>query len=135
MSFVYVATPFIAWLVTGVTKFCVNCIRERRLAFDLIGYGGFPSNHTAISSSVVFLVALREGIDHPVVGLGTAFVFIVMLDASSLRREVGRHAVKLNELSDAGLRERIGHTRVELAGGLVVGLLTALAMNFLALVV
>ena len=47
-----------------------------------------------------------------------------MLDAASLRRQVGRHAQALNELrpeEKARLRERMGHTPFEIAGGIAVG--------------
>lgn len=139
MELTYLLTPFFAWLVAGVTKFMVNCAREKRLAFDLIGYGGMPSNHSAIVSSVAAIVALREGIEHPafVVALGLAFV--VMLDANSLRRQVGRHAEQINKLNrqmdteSVVLRERMGHSRLEILAGIVVGCLSAWALNVLAL--
>jgi hypothetical protein len=139
MDLTYLLTPFFAWLVAGVTKFIINCVREKRLAFDLIGYGGMPSNHSAIVSSVAAIVALREGIDHPafVVALGLAFV--VMLDANSLRRQVGRHAEQINllnrrvEIESLVLRERMGHSRLEILAGILVGCLSAWVLNALAL--
>ncbi|MBD3755809.1 MAG: divergent PAP2 family protein [Gammaproteobacteria bacterium] len=139
MDLTYLLTPFFAWLVAGVTKFIVNCAREKRLAFDLIGYGGMPSNHSAIVSSVAAIVALREGIEHPafVVALGLAFV--VMLDANSLRRQVGRHAEQINllnrrvEIESLVLRERMGHSRLEILAGILVGCLSAWVLNALAL--
>ena len=52
--------------------------------------------------------------------------FIVMIDANSLRQHVGRHAAAINRLG-AGtghehLRERMGHTLVEIGGGIVTGI-------------
>lgn len=121
----YVITPFVAWLLAGSSKFAINSLRARRLAFDLIGYGGMPSNHSAIVGSMTVLIALREGIAHPAFGAALALAFIVLLDASSLRRQVGLHAQAINVLSaSAGrgvLRERMGHSRSEIAAGLVVG--------------
>jgi acid phosphatase family membrane protein YuiD len=118
----YLATPFLAWLVAGSLKFAINCARERRLAFDLIGYGGMPSNHSAIVGSMCALIALREGLGHPAFGVAVTLAFIVLLDANSLRRQVGKHAVAINRLDrDAGLRERMGHSRAEIAAGLVTG--------------
>lgn len=130
----YLLTPFAAWLVAGCCKFSVNCIRTRRLAFDLIGYGGLPSNHSAIVSSMACLVAFKEGVEHPAFGVALALAFIVMLDASSLRRQIGRQAEAINRLvgSDAiRLRERMGHTPVELFAGIVVGGVTAWALDYL----
>ncbi len=125
--------PFIAWLVAGCTKFAVNSIRAKQLAFGLIGYGGFPSNHSAIVSSMAALIAFQEGIEHPAFGVALALSFIVLLDANSLRRQIGKQAEAINRLQQDSdippLRERIGHTKVELLGGIVVGIVTAYAVS------
>lgn len=127
MEFAYLATPFCAWLCAGCIKFAINTLRARRLAFDLIGYGGMPSNHSAIVASMVALIALREGIAEPAFGVAITLAFIVLLDANSLRRQVGLHARAINEVRVAGqpLRERMGHSRLEILAGLVVGAVTA----------
>jgi acid phosphatase family membrane protein YuiD len=57
-----------------------------------------------------------------------------MIDANSLRQHVGRQAAAINRLGGAGegvkpLRERMGHTLVEISGGIVTGMLVALAIN------
>lgn len=136
----YPLVPFIAWLVAGSAKFAINSIKAGKPAFGLIGYGGLPSNHSAIVSSVATLVALREGLDEPALGVAVAFAFIVILDAATLRRHVGRHAEAINRLDGQGidgdrtarpLRERIGHTRVEIGAGVVVGIVVATIVNLL----
>ena len=126
MDWSYALTPFFAWLVAGGLKFVINSLKAGQLAFGLIGYGGLPSNHSAIVSSVVFLVALKEGIEHPAFGVALALAFVVMLDANSLRRQVGKHAEVINRLNTdkrdkLPLRERIGHTFIEIASGILVG--------------
>ena len=129
MDFGYAVTPLIAWLVAGSTKFVVNSIKAGQLAFGQIGYGGLPSNHSAIVSSAAALIAIREGFNHPAFTVAIALAFIVMLDANSLRQQVGRHAEAINSLNTGGqkkpLRERMGHTHIEIGAGIVVGVLTA----------
>ena len=129
MDVAYLVMPFLAWLVAGSSKFAVNSIRAKQLAFGLIGYGGFPSNHSAIVSSMAALIAFKEGIDHPAFGVALALAFIVLLDANSLRRQIGKQAEAINRLqsnsNESPLRERIGHTKIELLGGIVVGIATA----------
>jgi len=130
----YALTPFLAWLVAGVTKFIVNSIKARQLAFGLIGYGGLPSNHSAIVSSMAALIALKEGIGHPAFGVAITLAGIVMLDANSLRRQVGKHAEAINKLAASTpehppLRERMGHTRLEIAAGIGVGIAVAAAVH------
>ena len=126
-DYAYLLTPFLAWLVAGILKFLTNSIRAKRLAFDLIGYGDLPSNHSAIVSSIAVLIALKEGINTPASGVAIALAFIVILDASSLRRQIGKHAMAINKLNSLSsrasglLRERMGHTRVEILAGIIVG--------------
>lgn len=137
MSLVYLITPFAAWLTAGSLKFVINSIIAKRAAFGLIGYGGLPSNHSAIVSSMAALIALREGIGEPAFGVAVTLAFIVMLDASSLRRQVGRHAARINRLAaNAGdekpLRERMGHTPIEIAAGILTGIAVAFAVQWLA---
>jgi uncharacterized protein len=130
----YGLTPFLAWLVAGLLKFTINSINAKQLAFGLIGYGGLPSNHSAIVSSMAALIALKEGISHPAFGVAITVAFIVVLDASSLRRQVGKHAVAINRLaaslkSHETLRERMGHSVIEIAAGIVVGIGIAAAVR------
>ncbi|MBD9675656.1 divergent PAP2 family protein [Pseudomonas sp. PDM18] len=129
-TYAYALTPFLAWLVAGCSKFAINSIRARTPAFGLIGYGGLPSNHTSIVCSMAALIAFKQGLDQAAFGVALTLAFIVMLDANTLRQQVGRHAAAINMLAvDATdhkpLRERMGHTRIEIAAGILVGILVA----------
>ena len=134
MDISYALTPFLAWLAAGLIKFIINSIKAKHLAFGLIGYGGLPSNHSAIVTSMAALIAMKEGVGHPAFGVAITLAFIVILDASSLRRQVGKHAVAINKLASESsdhlaLRERMGHTRLEIAAGVLVGIAVAAAVN------
>jgi acid phosphatase family membrane protein YuiD len=80
-----------------------------------------------VVSSTAALIALNEGIGHPAFGVAITLAFIVMLDANSLRRQIGKHAVLINKLIAATndrppLRERLGHTRLEIVAGALLGI-------------
>jgi len=127
MDLTYLLTPLLTWLAVGPIKFLINSARQRRWAFNLIGNGGFPSNHSATVTSMATLIALREGMGHPAFGVAVTLCFIVMIDANSLRQHVGRQAAAINRLAagDTGqkvLRERMGHTLVEIGGGILTGI-------------
>ena len=140
MDFAYAITPFVAWFIAGITKFTINSIKARQLAFGLIGYGGLPSNHSAIVSSIAALIAIKEGINHPAFGVAIALAFIVMLDANSLRKQIGKQAKIINQLngSEQGelLRERMGHSKLDIGAGILTGIFSAwlveLFFNFIA---
>ena len=134
MDLSYALTPFLAWLVSGVSKFAINSFKAKKLAFGLIGYGGFPSNHSAIVSSMAALIALKDGMGTPAFGVAVTLAFVVMLDANSLRQQVGKHATAINKLAadtadHQALRERMGHTRWEIAAGIAVGIAVAAMVN------
>lgn len=133
MDISYIITPFVAWVIAGSAKFVINSAKAKNAAFKQIGYGGFPSNHTSIVTSIAWLIALKEGVESPALGVAIALSFIVILDATSLRVKVGAHAKRLNSMrpDEEPLRERVGHTPVEILGGIVTGLFTALLMNYL----
>jgi hypothetical protein len=80
------------------------------------------------------LIALKEGISHPAFGVAITLAFIVILDAASLRRQVGQHATAINKLAAGAsdhqtLREQMGHTRLEIAAGIIVGIVVATTVN------
>ena len=130
MDFAYLVTPVLTWMVVGPIKFLITSVRQRRWAFNLVGNGGCPSNHSSVVSSMATLIALREGIGHPAFGVAVTLAFIVMIDANSLRQHVGRQAAAINRLAcqpvdsvgHVVLRERMGHTLVEIGGGIATGI-------------
>jgi len=126
----YFLAPIIAWFVAGGLKFLINYIRFGE-AKKRIGNGGFPSNHTTIVTTVTMLIGFHEGFDSPIFGLGVAVIMIVVIDATGLRRHVGYHAASLNILlnSPSKHRESMGHTKIEVLGGLVLGALLAYLLH------
>lgn len=131
MDIAYLVTPLLTWITVGPIKFLINSVKARKWAFNLVGNGGFPSNHSAVVSSMATLIALREGIGHPAFGVAVTLCFIVIIDANSLRQHVGKQAAAINRLAGeerpqatphTWLRERMGHTLVEITGGLCTGI-------------
>jgi len=127
MDISYIITPFVAWFIAGTLKFAINSLKARNAAFKQIGYGGFPSNHTTIVTSIACLIGMKEGVESPALGVAIALSFIVILDATSLRIKVGDHARRINLLvpHEKPLREVVGHKPIEILGGILTGLLTA----------
>lgn len=131
--------PLAAWFVAQITKMLCGFSRTGRLDFSYIhSTGGMPSAHSASVSGVATAVGLREGFGSPVFGLAVTFAVITMFDASTVRRAAGLQARLLNEIvdelfkehhfSERKLKELLGHTRLEVLMGMLVGILTGMAV-------
>ena len=125
----------LAYLLAGATKFLVNSLRGRRLAFDQIGLGGLPSTHTAIVSGPAWLLLINGKAQSELFALALALVAVVVIDAMDLRRKLEKiHAVLKQELPDSAaagaLRHRVGHTPVEVAAGFAVGAVAAALVHW-----
>ncbi len=134
MKWIYILTPFSAWVIAGGLKFLINSIKSKSLAFGQIGYGGMPSSHSAIVCSVAAMTAFREGIESSTFVIALTLAFIVMMDAMDLRRKIGHHAERLNHLAPdlPKLRERVGHSPIEVLAGVFTGVLTATLIHLFA---
>lgn len=119
-----ILSPFLAWIIAGSVKFLANAIQEKRWTIDLIGYGGWPSNHSCIVSTLATVVYWNSGLHSSSFLIAIGFAFVVIMDAMGLRRQIGKQADAINQLdSRAQLRSRMGHTSLEVLSGLVLGIL------------
>ena len=136
----YIAqAAFWGWFSAQAIKFLWQLIRYRTLRLErLVGSGGFPSSHTSfVISTTTALYFKNNGItDLFVVAL--VFSIVVMYDASGVRREAGRQAQILNQIVEyfskrnipIALKELLGHTPIEVFGGLILGILVAYIQYF-----
>ncbi len=128
-----------AWFVAQALKIPTYYLVEKKLDWKrFFGSGGMPSSHTAFVVSLAIMIGSVEGFNSPIFALSFTLAAIVMYDATGVRRETGKQAVVINEIlqkvfvdgrpiSDAELKELVGHTHVEVIGGFIVGILTACA--------
>ena len=131
-----------AWFVAQALKIPTYLWLEKKLDWmRFFGSGGMPSSHTAFVVSLTIMIGAQEGFDSTLFAAVAAFATIVMYDATGVRRETGRQAEVLNEIlrsvfvdgkpiSDDDLKELVGHTKVEVAGGVLVGVAVACLFLF-----
>ena len=101
--------------------------------------GGMPSSHSALITGAASGIGCELGFDSPVFALSVAIALIVMYDASGVRKSAGIQAAEINNLSkkldpksSINLKETLGHTKVEvLVGSLLGPLITLPGMFFL----
>lgn len=129
-----------AWVLAQLIKLLITYLRTGKLdpAF-LLRLGGMPSSHSAMVCAVATSIGLTDGFDSPLFALATALAVIVMVDAQSVRRAAGQQARLLNQivdelfkqhrLSQQKLAEFLGHTRLEVFFGFLLGILVALLLH------
>ena len=96
----------------------------------LIETGGMPSSHSALVTGTAAGVGLQLGFNDPLFALASSIAFIVMYDASGIRRSAGLTAAKVNQISklnseksfsETVLKESLGHTKIEVLVGSLLG--------------
>ncbi len=128
----------IAWALAQIIKIPLDYFRTRRWNWALLfTTGGMPSSHSALMTGTVFAIGLYYGFDNPIFALGIAITMIVTYDAANVRRQAGIHAQRINiifeellrghPINEKDLREVLGHTPLEVFGGILLGLIIATA--------
>lgn len=133
-----------SWTTAQFTKMLCGLYRNHKLDFTyLVSTGGMPSAHSATVAGLATAVGLNFGFGGPLFAVAVCLASIVMFDASTVRRAAGMQAMLLNEildelfkdhhLSQKKLAELLGHTRLEVFMGMVMGILVAmLIFTFIA---
>ncbi len=133
-------TALLGWLIAQTLKVVFVLIKEKR--FDIrrwVGSGGMPSSHASFVMSLLTALGFACGTDSPEFAIAAVLAFVVMYDATGVRRETGRQAEILNDIIEnfgqdspetvgKRLKELIGHTPVEVFVGAVLGVLIGLFM-------
>ena len=123
--------------VAQLSKLFLELLLHRRWRpAVLIETGGMPSSHSALVTGTAACVGWTLGFDHPLFALAAMVAFVVMYDASGIRRNAGFIAERVNALpvdlwskddvQVKPLKEHLGHSRLEVLIGSLVGPLVAL---------
>jgi acid phosphatase family membrane protein YuiD len=126
-------SALVAWGTAQLLKVPLEYLRTRRWLWAmLLTTGGMPSSHSALIVGVTNAVGLYIGYDSPLFALGVAITMIVTYDAAGIRRQAGMHAERINVLfeellkghmwDEKELREVLGHTPLEVTGGILWGI-------------
>jgi len=129
--------PAAAWLAAQVLKTLIDALRHRKISLRLlVATGGMPSAHSALVCGLATVAAKTEGFDSAVFGISAALALIVMYDAAGVRQAVDKqseilthlltHIPKTYEDFDRFLEGLVGHTRVQVVAGGILGIFVAM---------
>ena len=122
-----------SWLVAQFIKLVMFLVRERKFDYGfLFRLGGMPSSHTASAAACATSVGLRAGFESPVFAVALGMLALIMIDAQSVRRAAGAQARLMNQMAEEFYRnhkfspeklvEFLGHTRMEVLMGALLGI-------------
>jgi acid phosphatase family membrane protein YuiD len=125
-----------AWMLAQIIKIPLDYVRTRRWNWALLlTTGGMPSSHSSLMTATTHAIGLYQGFASPMFAMAVAITMIVVYDAANVRRQAGIHAQRINVIFDEllrghpinerDLREVLGHTPLEVVGGILLGLIIA----------
>lgn len=136
-------TSLSSWFVAQVLKVIINAFINKKISLErLMGDGGMPSGHSATVSSLATIAGLQFGFSSFEFAVAGILAVIVCHDATGVRMETGKQAIIINEMldtfermkmgysSDIVLKEFVGHTPLQVAAGITIGILNACFMHF-----
>lgn len=125
-----------AWFLAQLIKALLYWAIEKKFDWRRIwGSGGMPSSHSAFVLAMTVALGLENGFNHPAFTVSFALMAIVIYDAMGVRYETGKQGQIINKileelfvegkpLTDEKLKELVGHSPLEVLGGLIVGAIT-----------
>ena len=125
-----------SWLAAQFIKLFTFALREKKFDYGfLFRLGGMPSSHTASAAACATSVGLRAGLGSAVFAVSVGMLALIMIDAQSVRRAAGVQARLLNQMAEEFYRnhkfspeklvEFLGHTRLEVFLGALLGIAIA----------
>ena len=132
-SYKFLIVPAAVWFIAQFSKLIITLIWDKRFDLSqLTSMGGMPSSHSATVCALATTIGKLEGFTSPLFAISFFFALIVMYDAAGVRRTVGDQSVIINRIIaelfkdnpefEKGLKEFIGHTRLEIIIGAALGI-------------
>lgn len=140
----FLLTSLSSWFIAQLLKTVIYAIETKKLDISrLFGDGGMPSGHSATVTSLAIFCGLNFGFGSYQFAISAIVAIVVCHDAMGVRLETGKQAVAINEIlkafellapdkiSEANLKEFVGHTPIQVLAGILLGILNAIVMyNF-----
>jgi acid phosphatase family membrane protein YuiD len=89
----------VAFFSAQLLKMLFVLVITRKLVWErMVGAGGMPSSHAALTVSISVAMENKVGFASPLFGLTLAFTAVVLYDAMGVRRAAGEQAKVLNRI-------------------------------------
>ncbi|MCD4761235.1 divergent PAP2 family protein [bacterium] len=139
MEYKFIIIPLAVVIINQIIKLVLEMFKGNFSWPKLLGYGGMPSSHSALVTSLLIVLGYYQGLKSPEFAIAAIVAMITIKDAAGIRWQLGSHGRILNQLVKELpnkkeykypiLNERFGHTSLEVLVGVLLGIvLTVLAI-------
>ncbi len=129
---------FLAWCTAQLLKVIISLITGKFETSRFTGTGGMPSSHTATVAALCTSTYITCGFQTAEFAFTFVFALIVMYDAIGIRHAAGEQAKVLNSMMESSqknssekLKELLGHTKLEVLCGLILGIVFGATIIYL----
>lgn len=132
----YFVYPLIAHMVATAMKLTAAA-RKGQLSWNVfVQYGGFPSSHSAIVTSLATIIAIKDGVDTSAFAIAIIVALLIVRDAFGLRQIVEKHDQVISRLDkQEGTRIKlpleVGHSLFEVIAGVILGFVVTVVLTLL----
>ena len=142
MQYQFILIPLgIALLTQLVVKQLIEAIKGKFSWKNLMAYGGMPSAHSALVTSLATIIGFKESLNSSTFAVSLFFAIIVITDAIGFRGYLTEHSKAINKLiidlpdeleyKYKTLNERISHTVAQV----IIGAITGFILTYLILII
>lgn len=125
----------LGWGIAQIIKVPLEYLQTKRWNWALFfSAGGMPSSHSALVTGLGLAIGLYEGFDSVLFAIAVVIGMVVIYDATGIRFQAGKQAEIINTmindlaaghpLREEQLKEVLGHTPLEVLGGVLLGLVS-----------
>ncbi len=127
------------WGLVQLVKVPIYYLRYRKFKPGLlVSAGGMPSSHSSLVCALTTATALHDGMNSTAFAICFVLSMVVMYDAAGVRHAASIQARLINKMIDElfeghpineeRLKELLGHTRVEVFVGALIGIFGTLLL-------
>lgn len=128
--------PIVAWIIAQILKTIIQSLRDKHLNIRyLLSAGGMPSAHSALVCALATTIGILYSASSGLFASSVVLAVVVMYDATGVRQAVDKQSAVLNHLLDNFpktqrefefiLRQLVGHTRLQVVMGAILGIFLA----------
>ena len=119
----------------GMKMLLIALHHHQRLSLeDIVVTGGMPSAHSATVTALCLSILTTEGWRNSTFVLALVLAVVVIRDSLGVRRTAGEEGktinniIRLAHVRTPPVRYSLGHTSIEVAAGMLIGVLATLAV-------